>query len=139
MIEVFTHGAPSPRKVTIMLEELGWPYQWHWINAYAGEHKQPAFLAKNPNGRLPALLLLSLCHGGSALGDLLQGCICGGAVLGARVAQRSAGGEAGAVYSGGGGGGGSGGGKCGRLWRSPCPPCPCTVRLARGQRRGGKP
>ncbi len=56
MIEVFTHGAPSPRKVTIMLEELGWPYQWHWINAYAGEHKQPAFLAKNPNGRLPALL-----------------------------------------------------------------------------------
>lgn len=56
MIEVYTMGSPSPRKVTIMLEELGWPYQWHWVNAYAGEHRQPAFLAKNPNGRLPALI-----------------------------------------------------------------------------------
>ena len=56
MIEVFTHGSPSPRKVTIMLEEIGAPYEWRWINAYAGEHKQPEFLAKNPNGRLPAII-----------------------------------------------------------------------------------
>ena len=27
MIEVFTHGSPSPRKVTIMLEELGVPFE----------------------------------------------------------------------------------------------------------------
>lgn len=56
MIEFFTMGAPSPRKVSIMLEEVGLPYEWHWVNAYAGEHKQPAFLAKSPNGRLPAMI-----------------------------------------------------------------------------------
>jgi GST-like protein len=56
MIEVFTTGAPSPRKVTIMLEELELPYRWHWVNVYAGAHRQPEFLAMNPNGRLPAII-----------------------------------------------------------------------------------
>jgi GST-like protein len=56
MIEVFTMGSPSPRKVTIMLEEVGLPYRWHWVNAYAGEHRKPEFLARNPNGRLPAII-----------------------------------------------------------------------------------
>ncbi|MBB3858820.1 glutathione S-transferase [Novosphingobium hassiacum] len=56
MIELFTMGAPSPGKVSIMLEEVGLPYEWHWVNAYAGEHKQPAFLAKSPNGLLPAMI-----------------------------------------------------------------------------------
>lgn len=56
MIEVFTTGAPSPRKVTIMLEELGLAYEWHWVNVCAGEQKQGDFLAKNPNARLPAII-----------------------------------------------------------------------------------
>ncbi|AEG51446.1 Glutathione S-transferase domain protein [Sphingobium chlorophenolicum L-1] len=56
MIELFTSGAPSPRKVSIMLEEVGLPYKWHWINVYAAEHKKADFLALNPNGRLPAIL-----------------------------------------------------------------------------------
>jgi GST-like protein len=56
MIELFTMGAPSPRKVTIMLEEVGLSYRWHWVNAYAAAQKQPEFLAKNPNGRLPAII-----------------------------------------------------------------------------------
>jgi GST-like protein len=56
MIEVYTHGGPSPRKVTIMLEECELPYRWEWVNAYANEHKSSAFLAKNPNGRIPAIV-----------------------------------------------------------------------------------
>jgi GST-like protein len=56
MIELFTMGAPSPRKVSIMLEEVELPYQWHWVNAYAGAQKSPEFLARNPNGRLPAII-----------------------------------------------------------------------------------
>lgn len=56
MIEVYTMGAPSPRKVTIMLEEVGLPYEWHWVNVYAGAQTSPEFLARNPNGRLPVLV-----------------------------------------------------------------------------------
>lgn len=56
MIDLFTSGAPSPRKVSIMLEEVGLPYRAHWINVYAGEHRGAEFLALNPNGRLPAIL-----------------------------------------------------------------------------------
>lgn len=56
MIELFTMGSPSPRKVSIMLEEVGLPYVAHWVNVYAGEHQLPEFLVKNPNGRLPAII-----------------------------------------------------------------------------------
>lgn len=56
MIKVYTHGGPNPRKVTIMLEELGWPYEWELIDVYIGENRLPEFLAVNPNGRLPALI-----------------------------------------------------------------------------------
>ena len=56
MIELFTMGSPSPRKVSIMLEEIGVPYVAHWVNVYAGEHRHADFLAKNPNGRLPAMI-----------------------------------------------------------------------------------
>lgn len=56
MIELFTMGSPSPRKVSIMLEEVGVPYVAHWVNVYAGEHLHTDFLNKNPNGRLPAMI-----------------------------------------------------------------------------------
>ena len=56
MIELFTMGAPSPRKVTIMLEEVGLPYTWHWVNVYSGQQRSPEFLARNPNGRLPFMI-----------------------------------------------------------------------------------
>jgi len=39
-----------------LLEELGAPYKMHQINMKAGENRQPAYLAINPMGKLPALL-----------------------------------------------------------------------------------
>lgn len=36
-------------------EELGLPYEQKTVNMFAGEHKEPAFLAVNPNGKLPAM------------------------------------------------------------------------------------
>src|SRR5262249_12632091 len=47
----------NPRRVTIYLAEKGIDVERVAVNAAAGEHKQPAFLAKNPAGRLPVLEL----------------------------------------------------------------------------------
>ena len=40
-------------KVRLMLEQLGRPYRWVEVDSSAGETRTPAFLAKNPNGRVP--------------------------------------------------------------------------------------
>jgi glutathione S-transferase len=49
--------APSPncQKVLAVARELGLPFETVHIDIFKGEAKTPAFLAKNPNGRLPVL------------------------------------------------------------------------------------
>src|ERR1700757_3361501 len=39
-----------------LLEELGAPYELRVLNMKAGEQREPAFLAVNPMGKVPALL-----------------------------------------------------------------------------------
>ena len=39
-----------------MLEELGVPYERERVDVRAGAHKQPAYLAVNPSGKVPALV-----------------------------------------------------------------------------------
>ena len=39
-----------------LLEELGAPYELHVLNMRAGEQRQPAYLAINPMGKVPAIL-----------------------------------------------------------------------------------
>ena len=56
MIELYTAPTPNGRKVSIALEELDIPYTVHAVDLKAGEQKQPAFLAINPNGRIPAIV-----------------------------------------------------------------------------------
>jgi len=56
MIELYTAGTPNGWKVSIALEELGMPYTVHPVDIMNGEQKQPAFLAINPNGRIPAII-----------------------------------------------------------------------------------
>jgi glutathione S-transferase len=54
---VTLYHAPNTRSsgALILLEELGAPYDLHVINMKAGEQRQPAYLAVNPMGKVPAL------------------------------------------------------------------------------------
>jgi GST-like protein len=56
MIDLYTWGTPNGRKVSIMLEECGLPYRVHPVNIGKGEQFTPAFLAINPNNRIPAIV-----------------------------------------------------------------------------------
>ena len=52
------YGLPTPNgvKVSIMLEEIGLPYEVHKVDFAAGDQKSDAFLSLNPNGKIPAIL-----------------------------------------------------------------------------------
>jgi GST-like protein len=56
MIDLYTWSTPNGRKVSIMLEECALPYKVHPINIGKGEQHTPAFLAINPNNRIPAIV-----------------------------------------------------------------------------------
>jgi len=40
-------------KVRLLLEQLGRDYRWVEVNSAAGETREPGFLSKNPNGKVP--------------------------------------------------------------------------------------
>jgi len=56
MIELYSANTPNGLKVPIALEELGVEYRLIKVNLSQGEQKRPAFLALNPNGRIPVLV-----------------------------------------------------------------------------------
>ncbi|MBU4518980.1 MAG: glutathione S-transferase N-terminal domain-containing protein [Gammaproteobacteria bacterium] len=56
MITLYTAATPNGHKVSIALEELGLPWTLQVLDLAAGEQKTPAFLAINPNGRIPAIV-----------------------------------------------------------------------------------
>lgn len=56
MIEVHAFATPNSVKVLIALEELGFPYALKPVNVRKGEQKNEAFLALNPNGKVPVLV-----------------------------------------------------------------------------------
>jgi glutathione S-transferase len=50
------HCAPSRSSVVLwMLEEIGEPYDIHLLNIKQGTNREPAYLAVNPMGKVPAL------------------------------------------------------------------------------------
>lgn len=55
-LQLFSAPTPNGVKVGIMLEETGLPYEPHRIDIMANESHDPAFLALNPNGKIPAIL-----------------------------------------------------------------------------------
>ncbi len=56
MIDLYTWGTPNGRKVSIMLEEVGLAYKVHPINIGKGDQFAPAFVAINPNSKIPAIV-----------------------------------------------------------------------------------
>jgi GST-like protein len=56
MITLYTAATPNGHKISIALEELGLAYELKVLNLAEGEQKTAAFLALNPNGRIPAIV-----------------------------------------------------------------------------------
>jgi glutathione S-transferase len=56
MIDLYTAATPNGWKVSILLEELGLPYQVQVLDLRSGAQKEPWFTAINPNGRIPAIV-----------------------------------------------------------------------------------
>lgn len=56
MIDLYTWGTPNGRKVSIMLEECALPYRSHPIDIGKGQQHEPAFVAINPNSKIPAIV-----------------------------------------------------------------------------------
>ncbi len=56
MIKFYYNLAPNPTKVALCLEEMGLPYELMPIDTRKGEQHEPAFLAINPNAKLPAII-----------------------------------------------------------------------------------
>lgn len=56
--EITLFHAPNSRStgVLTLLEELGAPYRLEVINLKSGQNRQPAYLAVNPLGKVPAIL-----------------------------------------------------------------------------------
>ena len=55
MIDLYTWTTPNGRKASILLEELGLPYEAHAIDISKDEQFAPDFLKIAPNNRIPAI------------------------------------------------------------------------------------
>ena len=56
MIDLYTWGTPNGRKASVMLEEVGLPYEVKHVRLDKLEQKEEWFLRINPNGRIPAIV-----------------------------------------------------------------------------------
>src|SRR5262249_5258043 len=55
-ITLYYWSTPNGHKISVMLEELGVPYEAHPIDIDKGEQFDPEFLKISPNNRIPAIL-----------------------------------------------------------------------------------
>jgi GST-like protein len=56
MITLYTWTTPNGRKVSIMLEELGLPYEVRAVNIGKDEQFEDGFLAVSPNNKIPGIV-----------------------------------------------------------------------------------
>ncbi|KWF95322.1 glutathione S-transferase [Burkholderia cepacia] len=52
----YTADTPNGHKIAIYLEEAGLAHERVHVNLSAGEQRSPAYLAINPNGKIPAIV-----------------------------------------------------------------------------------
>ena len=55
-LQLYSLPTPNGVKVSIMLEEIGLPYEPHLVSFERNEQLSPAFLSLNPNNKIPAIL-----------------------------------------------------------------------------------
>jgi GST-like protein len=55
-IELYYWPTPNGWKISILLEELGVPYELRYVDIGKGEQFNPDFLAISPNNRMPAII-----------------------------------------------------------------------------------
>jgi GSH-dependent disulfide-bond oxidoreductase len=55
-LQLYSLPTPNGVKVSIMLEEIGLPYEPHAIDIGKNESWTPEFLSLNPNGKIPAII-----------------------------------------------------------------------------------
>jgi glutathione S-transferase len=56
-LELYFSPGSCPRVSLVALEETGAPFETHLVAFMAGEHRSPGFLARNPSGKVPVLLV----------------------------------------------------------------------------------
>ncbi len=56
MIDLYTWTTPNGRKVSIMLEELGLPYNAIAVDIGQGEQHEPEFQKNSPNNKIPVIV-----------------------------------------------------------------------------------
>ncbi|WP_028081643.1 glutathione S-transferase N-terminal domain-containing protein [Solimonas soli] len=55
-LQLYSLATPNGVKVSIMLEECGLPYEAHKVDFGSNDQLSPAFLALNPNNKIPAII-----------------------------------------------------------------------------------
>jgi GSH-dependent disulfide-bond oxidoreductase len=55
-LQLYSTSTPNGVKVSILLEELGLPYEPHAVNIGQNETWNPEFLSLNPNGKIPVII-----------------------------------------------------------------------------------
>lgn len=56
LLQLYSLPTPNGVKVSIMLEEIGLPYEVHLVDFGKDDQKTTEFLSLNPNGKIPAIL-----------------------------------------------------------------------------------
>ncbi|WP_421684254.1 glutathione S-transferase [Stutzerimonas urumqiensis] len=55
-LQLYSLPTPNGVKVSIMLEEIGVPYEVHRVDFATGDQLSPEFLSLNPNNKIPAII-----------------------------------------------------------------------------------
>lgn len=55
-LQLYSLPTPNGLKVSIMLEEIGLPYEAHLVSFESDDQFSPEFLSLNPNNKIPAIL-----------------------------------------------------------------------------------
>jgi GST-like protein len=55
-LQLYSLPTPNGVKVSIMLEEIGLPYEPHLVDFGKDDQKTPEFRSLNPNGKIPAII-----------------------------------------------------------------------------------